>query len=581
MDIFISICFLLAGIAVFLLGIKLISNGLEKGAGKGIKKMFARIGDNRFAGAGIGAGATVTIQSSTAVTVMVVGFANAGVITLLQATAIIMGANVGTTFTAFFGAMGGLPIAPVFMMSGIVGVSMMMFGKKPKIKIIGEIITGLAIVFVGMNLMSGAFPRDGRLRSGFQSVFVALSGNPVGPLLLMLIGAAFTATVQSSTAATSMAVVMATEGVLPLEAGIFIILGANIGTCLTALVASIGASKNAKRAALTHLVYNIIGAIIFLPLLWALRSQTTWLLMTVSRGSEGWAAAFFHLFYNILLFALLIGFVGPLTKLVTLMVPSRGEVFEELRLYYIDDKVFEGVYTNAEAREAAKTAVLNEIKNMADLANDNIERAFRAVLNPNAIDKEKIISNEQKINFINKGIGRYLVRLSKDDYSDEDDKLLNSLHHVVSDIERIGDHAMNFLEEAEEMREGKITFSESAVSELKEMRRLVAEMHGLALEIFGTRDRERLDEVTKMRRAIGDKKRKLNFKHISRLNKDECNVEAGVHFYAVVSSLENIREHLTNVAYSIRNTKGAQYERLKQLSREKAKKRATKKKVYW
>jgi len=574
---------LLGGIAVFLLGIKLMSNGLEKGAGKSVKKMFAKIGDNRFANSGIGAGATATIQSSTAVTVMVVGFANAGVITLLQATAIIMGANVGTTFTAFFGAVANLPIAPVFMMSGIVGISMLMFSKKAKVRIAGEIITGLAVIFVGMHLMSGAFPRGGQLRNGFERVFGSLSGNPVGPLLLMLVGALFTATVQSSTAATSMAVVMAGEGVLPLEAGIFIILGANIGTCLTALIAAIGASSNAKRAALTHLVYNLIGAVIFLPIMWILRSQIVTFLTFLSVGRYDFASAFFHLFYNLILFTMLIGFTRPLTKLVIKMIPAKeGEVLLlEPQLYFIDEKAHVASGSDVAAISSAKDAIFKEITNMASLARENIDTSFRAALIPDNSDKRKVVSAEQKINFIYKGIGRHLIRLSRERVFDEEEKIFNSLHHVISDIERIGDHAMSFLDEIEEMKDNKITFSESAVQDLEGMHKAVSEMFELSLDIFESRDEERLSEVLKLGKLIDEKKRALGFGHISRLNKDECNVEAGVHFYAIITSLERVKDHLTNIAFSIRSTAGAQLERLKQLSKANVKKRSAKKKVYW
>jgi len=582
MEILNSILLLLAGIGVFMLGIKLMTNGLDKGAGKSIKVMFAKVGDNRFASAGIGAGATAAIQSSTAVTVMVVGFANAGVITLLQSTAIIMGANVGTTFTAFFGAIANLPINNFFMASGLVGVAMYMFGKKPKIKLIGEIIAGLALIFVGMHFMSRSF-RDGPLGDAFQSAFVTLSGNPVGPLLLMLIGAVFTAILQSSTATTTMAVTMAAEGVLPLEAGIFLILGANIGTCLTAMIASIGASTNAKRAAVTHLMYNLIGAFLFLPLLWILRSQTVTFLNLVSRGADEWAAAFFHLFYNVILFALLIGFTKPLTALVTKLVPAKeGELSDVLSLEFIDSK---NVVSLKGAEEsvvaAAKDSVYKEIKNMAQMAFRNFEAAYKTTLVPDISDKHKIVSVEQKVNFLNKEIGRYLVRLSNEGAFVGDEKTANILHRVVSDIERIGDHAMNFLEEAEEMIAQGVAFTVTAVAELEEMRQTVKQMFKLSLEIFESGDIERLDEISKMRKTLSEYKRKLNFRHISRLNKEQCKVEAGVHFYAVVSNLEDVKDHFANIAYSVRNTKGAQLEQLKLLSKQKAKSRNSKHQVYW
>ena len=583
MDIFRSISLLLAGIGVFLLGIKLMSNGLEKGAGKGVKKMFARIGDNRFANAGIGGGATAAIQSSTAVTVMIVGFANAGVITLLQATAIIMGANLGTTLTAFFAVIDSLPISSVFMMSGIVGVSMFVFSKKPKVKLVGEIITGLAIIFVGMNLMGRAFPADGPLHNAFNRAFGALAGNIMGPLLLMLLGAVFTAVIQSSTAATNMIVLMVGTNVLPLEAAIFIILGANLGTTLTVVIASIGMSTNAKRAALTHVVYNSIGVIIFLPILWILSGQVSQLLTWMSGGNAELATAFMHFFYNILLFLILIGFTRPLTKLVTVIVPvKKGEEHNELKLLYINERVtIPVVIPTPEDKAAAQEPVFKEILHMASLARSNLKAAFDSAVDPNNFNPGKMVSTEQKINFVNKGIGRHLVKLSKIAAFKEDEKFLNSLHHAISDIERIGDHAMTFLDEVRDMREQKVVFSPNAISDLEEMFALISGMFELSLEIFATRNPERLDLINQLRRQITDSKRELGFRHIKRLNKDECNVEAGVHFYAIVICLERVKVHLSNIAYSVRTTAGTELERLKNLAKQKTTKRKESKKVYW
>jgi len=625
-DVFTSLCLLLAGIAVFLLGIKYISNGLDKGAGKGIKKMFVRVGDNRFANAGIGAGATAITQSSTAVTVMVVGFANAGVITLVQATAMIMGANVGTTFTAFFAVIDALPISPVFMMSGIIGISMLMFSKKQKIKIAGEIIIGISLIFVGMHLMGRAF-RGGILASAFESIFVTLSTNPLGPLLLVLIGAIFTAIIQSSTAATATAVLMAGTRiyeslyvyvygvgytltntfvgyVLPIDAAMFIIFGANIGTTLTAIIASIGTSTIAKRAALTHLMYNLFGLVIFLPILWVFRTQTADFLLRISNplistlpidgGVPALAAAFFHLFYNILLFLALIGFVKPFTIMISKMTPAKeGEQLEDLRLHYIDDKapiaVKESGMSAAEAALEARTIVIEtvhkEIHNMASLAHENFLTALNTTFVPDLAEKNKIISVEQQINFINKGIGKHLIKLSKmqmfTESNEKETKAFNSLHHIISDIERIGDQAMVILDETNEMVEHKIVFSASAIEELKEMSALVSQLYPLAMEIFESRDKSRLPEIADFSKQISEKKRELGFKHISRLNKGLCSVENGIHFYAIVASIDTIKDHLTNIAYSIKSPAGTQLERLKKQSKENVKQRAARKNVYW
>jgi len=657
MDIFRSICMLLAGIAVFLLGIKLMSSGLQSGAGKGIKKLFARIGDNRFVGVGVGAGATATVQSSTAVTVMVVGFVNAGVMTLHQAAAIIMGANIGTTFTAFFGAMGNLPITPFFMATGIVGIFMYMFAKKDKVKLIGQIITGFAVLFVGINLMSGALRGNDVFTGFFENAFAVVANTPVGPLLLFLLGTLFTAMVQSSTATTVMIVTMVGEGIFPPQIALPVILGANLGTCLTALIASIGASANAKRAACIHLSTDIFGFVLFLPIIWIFGRPISDALIHISGGNNALAASFFHLFYNLIMISILIWLIKPLVKLVTKIIPGKGEESDEPRLFFIDEKLLQPAASGggilkrgkrtkavitADAAESAQSVTdenstpeaiennppettpdsdvdneyiyyrygvknwtkkdevfhldnsvlderpptpieltMKETLNMAQLAHTNIGTALKAVCETDVSQKNKITNTEQKINYINKGIGKYLVKLSADPKYEPDKKLLTSLHHVISDIERIGDHAMDFLANATEMAEHKIKFSDAAIAELNEMLDKINEMFTKSLYAFEHREKERLPEIASLSKEVDEIKRKLGFAHISRLNNGECNMESGAHFYAVVTGLERIADHLSNIAFSIKSLAGQQLERLKQLSKEQAKKRAEKTTIYW
>jgi len=583
-EIFTAIAMLLAGIAVFLLGVKFMSNGLDKGAGKAVKKVFVRMGDNRFANAAVGGGATAIIQSSTAVTVMTVGFVNTGVMTLLQATAVIMGANVGTTFTAFFAVMDGLPISPLFMMSGIVGIIFYLFGKRRKVKIAGEIIVGISLIFVGMHLMSRAFRGSDIVSNAFSRTFEVLAGTPVGPLLLTLVGAVFTALLQSSTAATSFAVLLAAQGILPLQASMFIILGANLGTALTAVLAGMGASTNAKRAGMVHLMYNIIGMVVFLPILWALQGQISSLLSVMAGGSRELAAAFFHLFYNIFLFAMLIGLTRPFAKMVTKMVKDKSGVANdgELKTAFIKTNMISPVPATDESFAIVKQAVLDETINIAKLAHENIAFAFRACLDYAKINKDKMVAVEQKINFSHKEIGQFLVKMnSSEGYMPKGEQRLAALHHVVSEIERMGDRAMDLGEVAIEMREQDIKLSEAAVLELEQLFETVSEMFAHCLEVFETRNFSGLEEVLDFRKEVGELKRALGFGHIERLNKGECSVEAGVHFYAMITALESIRNHLVNLAFSIKSTAGIQHEQFKQLTRENIKRRSAGKKVYW
>jgi len=475
-----------------------------------------------------------------------------------------------------------------------------MFSKNHKVKIAGEIILGLSLIFVGMFLMGRAFPRyvpatytnpnptNHPFTIAFRDLFIALSANPVGPLLLVLIGAIFTAIIQSSTAATNMAVIMASAGVLPLEAGIFIILGANVGTTLTALLASIGTSTNAKRAAITHLMYNLFGIVIFLPLLWILRVQTADFLMVISTSlfSENpvaFAAAFFHLFYNLALFGLLIGFTRPFTAMITKMVPAKeGEELDAVRLHFIDDKAPQPILESNNFNTVIEP-IKKEIHHMAGLSLENFMSALSTTFVPDLSKKNKIITVEQKINFINKGIGNYLIKLTKtpSEGSEKVNKKLLKLHNVISDVERIGDQAMTILDEATEMVEHNIKFSAAAIEELKDISSLVLDLFPIVLEIFETKDKSKLSEVSDYSKLISEKKRELGFNHISRLNEGLCSVENGIHFYAVIASIDTIKDHLTNIAYSIKSPAGAQLERLKRQAKENVKQRDARKKVYW
>ena len=598
-----SICLLPAGLCVFLLGMKMMGDGLERGAGKAVKKLFARVGDSRAAGVGIGAGTTAVIQSSTATTVMVVGFVNAGVMTLAQATAVIMGANIGTTVTAFLGVVADLPITAFFMAAGAVGVFMYMFAKSRKLKCAGEIITGLAILFVGIKLMSDAFSGNAILENAVIGIFLSLSENPVGPLLLVLVGAVFTGIIQSSSATTVMVVDLAGKGYIPVSAALFIVMGANIGTCITALIAAIGTTPNAKRAALIHMMFNVAGTIIFVPIIWALQTQVTDFLgamfpVSADMSAEaikaalGLRVAFFHLFFNITTTCVLLGFIKYLTKLATKIIPGKkGAGSDEPQMYFIDEKMLERSIAGASPAKtdgvsSAKVSVhfetvLKETLNMAEFARTNLDLAFYSTLTPDDGQKDKIISTEQKINYVNRGIGRFLVKLTKEPLSEDDKKFADSLHSVVSDIERIGDHALDLLDNASEMKEQGIKFSKEALAELEAMYQTASTMFVKALEIFEMGNLDRLPEIAELEKKVDEAKHASGFKHIARLNAGECKVEGGAYFYAILTTLERVADHLTDIAFSIKATSGMQLEKLKQLSKQNQANRASRKNIYW
>ncbi len=543
-SVLVGILTLLAGSGVFLTGMKLMSDGLEQSAGPGIRKMFNRISNSRFAGIGIGAGVTAIIQSSAATTVMVIGFVNAGIMTLFQATAIIMGANIGTTVTGIIVSFSAFDIDIFAMALAFIGVIMAMFFKTDVVKKVGGILSGLGLIFVGLDLMSGALATP-QIKDAFVSLFTTIKF----PLLLILFGAVFTALIQSSSAATGLIIIMAGQGLLTVESALFIVLGTNIGTCVTAIIASLGTSANAKRAAFIHLTFNVIGTIFFTLVLLVLKNPILSLLSLLAPGIFGMQIAYFHLIFNVITTALLCPFIKQLTWFASKVIKMKADDKDALRLYFIDDRILQ-------TPPIAVSQTLKEVRHMADLARDNLNRAFRALIYGDTSEAALIRKEEQRINFINKGTANYLVKMASLNLPVSDDKLLGTLHHVISDIERIGDHAENILEEAEKMKESSVTFSQSAIDELNAMFFKVTDMYWRAVEIFEKRDPGLLLALNELECEVDAMKRIMELKHIDRLNKGECSVETGVHFYAVITSLERIADHLTNISYSIKSPAG-------------------------
>lgn len=552
-----SILLLLAGCGVFMTGMKLMSDGLERSAGKGMRKLFGRISNNRFAGVGIGAGVTAIIQSSSATTVMVIGFVNAGIMTLFQATSIIMGANIGTTVTGIIISFSAFDISWYAMALTLVGVLIMMFTKSDTAKKIGGVLTGLGLIFVGLELMGNSLKGNEQISAAFSFLFQKIDF----PLFLIFFGVIFTALIQSSSAATGLIITMVAEGVLPMNQALFVVLGTNIGTCITAIIAAVGASNNAKRAALIHLTFNVIGTTMFAAFLWIF-SKYIIIALSFFIPTPAMQIAWFHVFFNLITTGILLPFIRPLTKFAELVIKDKGTDENVLKLYYIDDRILH-------TPPIAVAQVLKEVTNMADIAKDNLGRAFKALINSDISEKDKIFKEEEKLNFINKGIARYLIKMASLNLSTSDDKLIGSLHHVISDIERIGDHAENFSEYAADMIDNKISFSTEAVEELTNMYCKVHDMFTKSMSVFESRDTTRFKEISDIENEIDLLKRQLGNNHIIRLNSGNCTVESGTHFYAVISALERVADHLTNVTFSIRSPSGSQREAMAKIAKEK------------
>lgn len=559
-ELIISIFMLLAGLGVLMTGMKMLSEGLERSAGTSMRKLFGKISNNRFASIGVGAVATVLVNSSAATTVMVIGFVNAGLMSLLQATAIIMGANIGTTLTGVIIALSGFSLSTYMAVLAFAGVVLSMASKNDKIKKIGSAITGLGLMFVGLSFMSDAF-KSQIIASALESVFLKVDF----PLVLILIGIVCTALFQSSAAMTAIVVTMSGAGIIPLSSALFVILGTNIGTCVTAILASFGASTNAKRTAMIHLLFNAIGTVFFTVLIWIFRSQAVWILERLSNNPQ-MRVALFHVIFNVFTTAMLVPFMKPLTRLATLLVREKEGDDSALKMYYIDDRILQ-------TPVIAVAQVTKEVAHMGVMAQKNLDRGFNAIAEHSLAEREKIMQQEEKIDFVNKSVARYLIKTSSLNLSRSDEKIVGALHHVISDIERIGDHAENFLEEAEEMNENGVTFSDDAMDELKNMYAKVRFMFERSLYVFENRDENGLAEISALESEVDMLKRVLGNNHIMRLNSGNCSVECGTHFYAVISALERVADHLTNIAFSIKSPSGSQLEAMEKIAREHAKKR--------
>lgn len=545
MAIFNSILMLLAGCGVFMAGMKMMSDGLERSAGKGMKRLFSRISDNRFAGVGVGAAVTAIIQSSSATSVMVIGFVNAGIMTLTQATAIIMGANIGTTVTGIIISFSAFNVSLYASVLAFVGV-MMMFFKNDSVKKAGGVLCGLGLLFVGLDAMSGAFGNS-EIKNMFGNMFAAIEF----PLLLILVGTLFTALIQSSSAATGLLIIMVGQGALSVGNALFIVLGTNIGTCITAVIASVGTTTNAKRTALIHLLFNLAGTIVFTVVLWLLGPYVVGLLSSVFSNPQ-MQIAWFHVAFNIITTAMLLPFIKQLVKLAKLIIKDKPKPEERIyQLKYIDDRLLH-------TPPIAVAQVQKEILFMAELAKENLSLSVNALITRDYVNKDKVAENEARINHTYHAIARYLIKLASLSLSESDEKLIGAYHHVISDIERIGDHSENFLEQAEEMEKENVDFSEAAVAELAQMYNKVDNMFDLSVHAFSHRDYIVLERIASIEEEVDAMKDSLGASHIERLNSGDCAVERGTYFFAAISGLERIADHLINIAFSIKNPTGSQ-----------------------
>ena len=545
-----SLIWLLAGFGVFIVGMNFLGDALEKSAGSGMKKLLEKISNNRFSGVGIGAAVTAIIQSSSATSVMVIGLVNAGVMTLIQATPIIMGANIGTTITGLLVALKNQYFNMAMYLLAFSGV-MMGFSKKEKIKLAGSLCCGLGLIFVGLEVMSSeqAFGNS-LVMEMFTSIFKTIDF----PLLLILVGVVFTALIQSSSACTGVVITMVGTNVLPLDLALFIILGANIGTCVTALLASFGANANSKRVALIHFTFNFIGSMFFTAIIWLFKDHVINILESMFPGTDQMSlqmrVSFFHVIFNVSTTFLLLPFVKLLVKYSCMVIKDKSDEQESLSLKFVDDRLLS-------MTPVALMQFNKEMDYMLSLVEENISLAFVAMDSSSKEHDETIRKNEEIIDFTNGELTKFLIKLSVN-VEQSAENVIGSYFHVLNDLERIGDHAENFHEIGLEMINKKISFSEKAHGEISKMRESIMQMFNISKDAFENLNREQLPTLTTLENGVDNMKRELIASHFARLAEGNCNVDVSPYYSSVVTGLERVADHLVNIGYSIVNPTGSQ-----------------------
>lgn len=528
---------LLGGLGLFLLGMKDMSEGLEKAAGarmRGILEFFTK---NRFIGMVVGILFTAVVQSSSATTVMVVSFVNSGLMTLLQATGVILGANIGTTVTGQLIAFDLSDIAPLFV---IIGVVMVMFCKKVKVKNVGEVILGFGILFLGLSIMGDAMTTIKE-----SPHIVELLKSLRNPFAAMMVGFVITAILQSSSATVGIVILMASQGLLAFTICPFLVLGCNMGSCVSALIASLGGNKDAKRAAMIHFLFNVVGsAVSFVILLFALTPITDGI-MHMSGNDPARAVANVHTIMKVFEVAILFPFMGWIVKATYKVAPGQDEKpGDEFELHYIGGK-------NIISPTTVVHDGIKEIEHMGNVAITNLKRGMDVLCNPRAELVEEIYRTESYINFMNHKITDYLVKAGEMDLPTADADLLGGLFHVVNDIERIGDHAENFADAAKRRMDDKIELSEKAQKQLNDMMEKVVRLLHYSLDMFTNKNSEHMREILSLEDEIDQDEKKLQRAHVKRLTKNKCTPEAGMIFSDTVSGLERVADHATNIAFAI------------------------------
>lgn len=526
------------GLGLFLFGMQLMSQSIEKVAGAKLRHILEIFTTNRFMGMIVGFIFTGIIQSSSACTAMVVSFVNAGLMNLYQAAGVIFGANIGTTITSQLVSFNLSEIAPVILLTGVLFA---MFSGRQSVKQAAEIVIGFGILFLGLQTMSGAM-------AGMRDMpqVVDLLKSLTNPLFATIVGIVLTSVIQSSSVTVSIVLLMANQGLLALPITLYIILGCNIGACTTALLASLSGKKDAKRAALIHFWFNVIGTVLIYVILLVAMDPVLHMIQAIS-PDNGRFVANAHTIIKIFQVIVLFPFSNLIVRLSCLCIPGEDRKInyrESYQLKYIGEKV---VFNPA----TAVVEVIKELERMASLANENLNRAMNALITLDEDDITEVYEVEKNINFLNHAITDYLVKINQSTLPIEDLKSIGALFHVVNDIERIGDHAENVADAAQQRKDEGIGISKEAQRELGEMLDMVNRIIQYAIEVFVQSDESHMQEIVSLENKVDAKEKELQRAHVERLTKGECTPAAGMIFSDIVSGLERVADHATNIAFAI------------------------------
>lgn len=539
---------LVSGLGALLIGFKLLSDNIEKLANSGIKKLFNKIGKSKLVGVGIGAGVTAIIQSSGATTIMIIGFVNAGIMTLSQATCMIMGANIGTTITAQIVALEALDISKFFMLFSVIGIFMAMLCKKDKVKTVGLALAGLGLVFISLDFMSSAMD----VFKESEKV-VDLLSKCNNPFLLLIIGIVFTALIQSSSATTTILIQMVSAGIAigtSSNAVYYVVLGSNIGTCVTALLSSIGTNKNARRAAFVHLMFNVVGTIMCLSVFSIVKYTIAPSILNKSASMMGIALC--HSMFNIICVIILLPMSSLLEKLAYKAIP--GDKVKE-KTSDLDERLF---VTPALALAQSRDYLLD----MSNASKASILKSLKSIFNYSNELYEDIEKNEKKADKYEDEIGTYLVKLgSKNTLNEKESEEVSRYLKVIGDFERISDHGINVVGLVKELRDKNLSLSEDALKEMEVLTKAIDEIVNLAYKAFKDNDLDLALKVGPLEEVVDELKETLRSNHINRVQKGKCTVEAGFIWSDLLTNLERVSDHCNNIAIELIN--GEQFDNMR------------------